>query len=80
MLGVGQRFDGVLPCPRGDPVVRASEIRLGDLQIEQRLAFGVVLGFDDLLRFILAVGVEADALAGGGVLAIELSAPAVPAN
>jgi len=53
---------------------------IGDLQVEQRLAFGVVLGFDDLLRFILAGCIEAGALAGGGVLAIELSAATAPTN
>jgi hypothetical protein len=49
---------------------------IGDLQIEQRLALGIIFRLNDLLRFILAGCVEAGALAGGGVLAIELSAPA----
>jgi len=44
---------------------------IGDLQVEQRLAFGVVLGFDDLLRFILAGCIEAGALAGVVVHAVE---------
>ena len=48
LFGAGQRFNGVLPCPRGDAVVAARQIRLGDLEIQHRLAFGVVFGFDDL--------------------------------
>ena len=67
LLGVGQRFDGVLPGARGDAVVAAGEIRLGDLQIQHRLAFRVVPGLDDLLGVVRVGGAEAGAFAGLGV-------------
>jgi hypothetical protein len=48
LFGVGQRFNGVLPRPRGDAVVAARQIRFGNLEIQHRLAFGIIFGFDDL--------------------------------
>ena len=74
LLGVGQRFDGVLPGPRGDAVVAAREIRLGNLEIQHRLAFGVVLGLDDLPGVVFAGGAQAGAFAGVVVHAVEASA------
>lgn len=44
---------------------------LGDLQIEHGLALGLVLGFDDLARFVLVGGLKTGAFAGGLVHAIE---------
>jgi hypothetical protein len=49
------------------------KINLGDLQIQHRLTFGLVLGFDNLTGFIFAAGAQAGAFASGGVHAIILS-------
>jgi hypothetical protein len=43
-----------LPGARGNAVVRAGQIGLGDLQVEHWLAFGVVPGLDDLPGIISA--------------------------
>jgi hypothetical protein len=43
------------------------------LQIEHRLALGLVLGLNNLLRFIFVASAKAGALAGGCVHAIILS-------
>ena len=59
---------------RGHAVVGARQIRLGDVQIEHGLAFGLVLGVHDLLGFVAVGGLEAGAFAGGFVHAIEHSA------
>ena len=80
VFGAGEAFNGILPCPGGHAVVRACEIRLGDLQVEDGLAFGVVLGRDDLLGVVLVGRAKTGALASGGVHAIELVAPDAPAN
>jgi hypothetical protein len=45
------------------------------LQIEHGLAFGLVLGFNDLPGFLFVGGAQAGAFAGGGVHAIEAVAP-----
>jgi len=60
-------------CPGGDAVIAAGEIRLGNLEIQDRLAFRVVLGFDDLPGGILVISVQARALAGVVVHAVETS-------
>jgi hypothetical protein len=74
LFGVGQRFNGVLPCPRGDAVVAARQIRLGNLEIQHRLAFGIVFGFDDLPGIVGIGGAETGAFAGLGVHAVVGSA------
>jgi hypothetical protein len=35
LFGVGQRFNGVLPRPRGDAVVAACQIRFGKATFEK---------------------------------------------
>jgi hypothetical protein len=80
LLGVGQRFDGVLPCPDGDAVVAPREIRLGDLQIQDRLAFSLVLCLNNLDCFVLAGRAQAGALAGVIVHAVEASAANAATN
>ena len=50
-----QRLNGLLPGARGDAVVGAGQIGLGDLEIEHRLALGLVLGLDDLAGLVLVV-------------------------
>ena len=70
LFGVGQRFNGVLPRPRGDAVVAARQIRLGNLEIQHRLAFGIILGFDDLPGIVGIGGAETGAFAGLGVHAV----------
>ena len=79
-FGAGEAFDGVLPGAGGNAFVAAGEIRLGDLQIEHGLAFGVVLGLDDLPGVVLAGCAQAGAFAGGFIHAIELVAPDAPAD
>ena len=49
LFGVGQRFHGVLPRPRGMPLSLPARYALADLEIQHRLAFGLVLGLDDPL-------------------------------
>ena len=56
---------------RGDAVIGAGQIRLGDLQVEHRLAFGVVPSLDNLLCGLGAGRAKAGAFAGAGVHAIE---------
>ena len=73
-LGAGDGFDGVLPGARGDAVVGAGEIRLGDLQIERGLAERLVLGEDDLFGDVAVLGLQTEAPAGFGVDAVELAA------
>ncbi len=51
-LDVGHGFDGVLPSARLEAVVRTDQIRLGNLPVQDGLAFGVVLGLDELLGVI----------------------------
>jgi len=53
LLGAGEGFNGVLPGARFHAVVRAGQIRLGDLQIQDGLANRIVLGLDDLLGLVL---------------------------
>jgi hypothetical protein len=50
------------------------------LEVECRLAFGLNLRLDDLLRFVSVGGLEAGALAGGLVHAIEHSAAVATAG
>ena len=69
-FGAGQCFNGVLPCPRGDAVVAARQIRFGNLQIQNGLAFGVVLGFDDLFGVVRIGSAQAGAFAGLSVHAV----------
>src|SRR5208283_3910648 len=80
LLGVGKAFNRLLPGARGNAVVCPRQIRLGDLQVEDGLAFGVVPSLDDLPGFVLVGGAEAGAFAGGGVHAIELVSPDAPAS
>jgi hypothetical protein len=75
LLGVGEGFNGLLPGARGNAVVGAGQIRLGDLQVEHGLALGLVLRFDDLPGFLFVGGAQAGAFAGGGVHAIEAAPP-----
>ena len=67
-------------CPRGHAIVRACQIRLGDLQVKNGLAFGVVLGRDNLPGLVLIGRAETGALAGAGVHAIKLIAPDTTTN
>src|SRR5439155_11928053 len=80
LLGVGQRLDGLLPGAGGDAVVSASEVGFGDLEIQHGLAFGLVLGFDNLAGLVLAAGAQAGALAGHTVNAVEASATNAATN
>ncbi len=50
------RHQCVPPSPGRHAVVGAGEIRLGDLEIERRLAEGLILGEDDLLGGITVLG------------------------
>ena len=61
------------PSARGDAIVRARETGFGNMQIERWLAFGLVLGFDNLAGFIRVAGAKAGALTSLGVHAIILS-------
>jgi hypothetical protein len=61
--------NGVPSSARGDAIVRARETGFGNMQIECWLAFGLVLGFDNLAGFIRVAG----ALTILGVHAIILS-------
>ena len=63
----------VLPCARGNPIVRACQIRLGDLEIEHGLALGLVLCLDHLPCFVGVRGLQAGAFPGGLVHAVEHS-------
>jgi len=40
LLRVGEAFESLLPCPGGDAVVGAGQIRLGDLQVRNRTGTG----------------------------------------
>ena len=75
LFGVGEAFNGVLPGARGNAVISAGQIRLGDLQIEHGLPFGVVPGLDNLAGLVFVGDTQAGAFAGGGVHAIELVSP-----
>ncbi len=79
-LGAGKAFNRLLPGARGDAIVGACEIRLGDLQVQHGLAFGVVPGLDDLPGLVLVGGAETGAFAGGGIHAIEFVSPNSPAS
>jgi len=79
-LGICQRFNGVLPPSGGHAVVSAGQIRLGNLEIKNGLAFGLVLGVNDLLGFVAVGGMEAGAFAGVLVHAIEHAAPDAPVD
>jgi hypothetical protein len=59
---------------RCNAVVAAGEVRLGDLQIEDGLAKGIILRVDNLLGLVLVGGLEAGAFAGELVHAVEHSA------
>ncbi len=61
----------MLPGARGNAVVDAGEIGFGDLQIEHRLTFDLVFGFDDLARLVLAASAQAGAFAGVVVHTVE---------
>ena len=73
-LGVDQGFNGVLPGAGGDAVVRAREVRLGNLEVQNGLAQGLILGEDDLFRRIPVLGLQAGPLAGHVVEAEKGSA------
>ena len=51
---------------------------ISDLQIEHRLAFGVISSLDDLSGLILVGGAEAGSFAGGFIRAIEHPATDAP--
>ena len=74
LFGANQRFNGIPPCPGGDAVVAARQIRLGNLEIQHRLAFGIILGFDDLPGIVGIGGAETGAFAGLGIHAVVGSA------
>src|ERR1017187_8760899 len=63
-----------LPGARDNAVVGAGQIRLGDLEIEHGLALGLILRLNDLPGFVAVGGLQAGALAGGFVHAIEHAA------
>src|SRR5579885_248057 len=70
VIGADKSFNGVLPGAGLHAVVRTGQIRLGDLEIQHRLARGIVLGFDDLARLVFVRGAQAGAFASRGVHAI----------
>ena len=74
LLGASEAFQRLLPCASGNAIVGAGQIRLGDLEIQDGLALGLVSRFDDLLRFVGVGGLEAGAFGGGLVHAVENSA------
>ena len=78
VLGAGQCFDGVLPGAGIDAVVAAGQICPGNLQVEDRLTFRIIFGFDDLLRLVCIARMQAVALAGLLVHAIEHPAADAP--
>src|SRR5258706_14828122 len=49
------------------------EISMGNLQVDEGLAFGLVPGFNNLPGFVLAAGLQADAFASLDVHAIRCS-------
>ena len=55
-------------------------IGLGNLQIEPRLPLSLVLGLDDPTGFVGVDRLQAGALAGGFIHAIEHSAPVAPVD
>jgi hypothetical protein len=64
----------------GNAVVGACQICLGNLEIKHRLAFGLVLGFNDLPAGFFVGRAQAGAFAGGGIHAIEPVSPNAPAS
>ncbi|HUC84401.1 MAG TPA: hypothetical protein VL970_04340 [Candidatus Acidoferrales bacterium] len=74
LFGANQRFNGIPPCPGSDAVVAASQICFGNLEIQHRLAFGIILGFDDLPGIVCIGGAETGAFAGRGVHTVVGSA------
>jgi len=60
-----------LPCPVCRFGVGGCQIRPGDLQIEQGLAEGFVLGMQERQRVRFVLGPQTGLLLGGGVFAVE---------
>jgi hypothetical protein len=58
LLGAGEAFNRLLPGARGNAVVGAGQIRLGNLEIQDGLTFRVISGFDNLLGSSLSVVVR----------------------
>ncbi|PHX70326.1 MAG: hypothetical protein CK548_09645 [Opitutia bacterium] len=76
----GQRGQGIRPRALGDAVVRARQIRFGELEIQGGLLLGLILGVDDLHGGPTVGRVEAGALTQAGVVAVELSSSAASAD
>src|ERR1700677_4483011 len=67
-------------CARRSSARLICQIRLGNLEIQHRLAFGIVFGFDDLPGIVGIGGAETGASAGLGVNAVIGSATDSPAD
>jgi hypothetical protein len=61
----------VLPCSGRNFWIAGHEIGAGNLQIDEGLAFGLILGFDNLPGVVLVASLQAGAFAGFGVNAIK---------
>ena len=73
-FGVGQGFNGHLPSARGNAVVSARQICLGDLEIERWLPKCLVFGEDNLLRRVTILRIQTDPLASFRIHAVKLFA------
>lgn len=58
------------PSPARNPGVAGGQVRARDLEVEERLANGLVTGVDEALGFPRVFGTEAGLTAGGGVFAV----------
>jgi hypothetical protein len=75
----GQGFKRLLLGALADTRVGSGKICLRNLQIEHRLAFGLILGVDNLNRIVLVAGLQAGAFSSSGVHAIAC-APSIAAT
>jgi len=64
MLRLHERGQRILPGAGGDARVGARKIGFGDLEVQNGLAQGLILGEDDLLRCVPILGLQAGPLAG----------------
>jgi len=74
ILRLHERVKGGLPSAGGRPGVRAGQVGFGNLEVEDGLAQGLILGEDDLFRRVPILGLQAGPLAGHVVEAEKGSA------
>jgi hypothetical protein len=80
VFACSQRLQSILPGPLTDSGVAAGKIGFGNLQVEHRLAFGLIPGLDDLQGFLFVAGLQTGALAASGVHAIKGAASVATAD